>query len=311
MPNLIKLENLIYSYKDKIAVDIPYLEINEGDLFGIIGADGAGKTTLFRMLATLYKPKQGKVTVFGEDTIQDLYKIRNFTGYMPGRFSLYEDLTIKENINFFASVFETTLEENYELIEEIYVMLKPFENRRAGNLSGGMKQKLALCSALIHSPKLLLLDEPTTGVDPASRQEFWEMLLKLQKRGITIIISTPYLDEAVMCNKLALMHNSKILVQAETKDIIRDFPKTLYHIKTANNRPLVTQLRDYKECHSAYSFGDTIHYLNNREVEEAQLKAEITAYLKALGHTDISIISEQPSIEDAFINYLHSEEDND
>lgn len=311
MSNLIKLENLLYSYGAKTAVDIPYLEIKQGDLFGLIGADGAGKTTLFRLLATLYKPKQGKITIFGADTMQDFYQIRNFTGYMPGKFSLYEDLTIKENINFFASIFETTLEENYELIEEIYVMLKPFENRRAGKLSGGMKQKLSLCCALIHKPKLLLLDEPTTGVDPASRQEFWEMLLKLQKKGITIIVSTPYLDEAVMCNKLALLHKSKILVQGETEQILHDFGKTLYHIKSSDNRLLVNQLRDYKECHSAFSFGDTIHYLDKRNIDEAILKAEISVYLQELGHKNIVINVEKPSLEDAFINYLHSENEDD
>ncbi len=308
MSELIKLENLLYSYDSKVAVDIPSLEVEQGDLFGIIGADGAGKTTLFRLLATLYKPQQGKITVFGQDTMADFAKIRKFTGYMPGKFSLYEDLTVKENMNFFASVFETTVEENYSLIEDIYGMLKPFEKRKAGKLSGGMKQKLALCSALIHRPKLLLLDEPTTGVDPASRQEFWEMLLKLQKRGITIIVSTPYLDEAQMCNKLALMHKSKIIAQGKTSDFITNFPKSLFHIKVSDMRKLIDQLREYSYCHSAYSFGDSIHFQDKRAMQETDIVAEVESYLGNLGQTKISVMKQIPTIEDAFIEYLHGEE---
>lgn len=308
MSELIKIENLIYAYGSKIAVDLPYLEVVEGDLFGLIGADGAGKTSLFRLIASLYKPKQGKITVFGQDTMKDYAKIRHFTGYMPGKFSLYEDLTIKENMNFFASVFETTVAENYSLIEEIYVMLKPFENRKAGKLSGGMKQKLALCSALIHKPKLLLLDEPTTGVDPASRQEFWEMLLKLQKRGITIIVSTPYLDEAQMCNKLALMHKSKIIAQGNTSDFITNFPKSLFHIKASKMRDLIHILRDFPHCHSAYSFGDAIHYQDKRDLTERVIEQELDAYLKKAGFGEVRIDKQIPSIEDAFIDYLHGQE---
>lgn len=309
MSDLIKIENLLYAYGSLTAVDVPELEIEEGDIFGLIGADGAGKTTLFRLLATLYKPKQGTITVFGQDTVKDFYKIRNFTGYMPGKFSLYEDLTIKENMNFFASVFQTSLEENYSLIEDIYSMLKPFENRKAGKLSGGMKQKLALCSALIHKPKLLLLDEPTTGVDPASRQEFWEMLLKLQKRGITIIVSTPYLDEAALCNKLALMHKSKIIAQGNTADFITNFPKQLFHIKASDSRKLIHQLREFPHCHSAYNFGDSVHYQDKRNAKVQELKGELEKYLENLGQTQISIVEQKATIEDAFIEYLHGEED--
>jgi ABC-type multidrug transport system ATPase subunit len=294
-----------------VAVDIPSLEIEEGSLFGIIGADGAGKTTLFRLIATLFKPKQGNISIFGHDSIRDFANIRKFTGYMPSRFSLYEDLTIKENMNFFASVFETTVEENYSLIEDIYVMLKPFENRKAGNLSGGMKQKLALCSALIHKPKLLLLDEPTTGVDPASRQEFWEMLLKLQKRGITIIVSTPYLDEAVMCDKLALMHKSKIIASGKTIDFIDNFTNLLFHIKASDKRTLIHQLREFPSCHSAYSFGDSVHYQDTRKIETEQLISELRAYLEALGQSEIDISEQRPTIEDAFIEYLNREQNND
>lgn len=308
MSEVIKIENLLYNYGDKTAVDIPQLEINQGDLFGLIGADGAGKTTLFRLIATLYKPKQGKITVFEQDTIKDFYAIRGFTGYMPGRFSLYEDLTIKENLNFFASVFETTVEENYSLIEEIYVMLKPFEDRKAGKLSGGMKQKLALCSALIHKPRLLLLDEPTTGVDPASRQEFWEMLLKLQKRGITIIVSTPYLDEASLCNKLALMHKSQIIASGKTSDFITNFPNQIFHIKASDNRRLIHQLRDFPTCHSAFNFGDSVHYQDIRDSKKLEVKQELGTYLEKLGQKQVSIIGQEPTIEDAFIEYLHGEQ---
>ncbi len=308
MSELIKLENLLYSYGSKVAVDLPILEVEEGDLYGIIGADGAGKTTLFRLLATLYKPQRGKITVFGHDSMPDFAKIRKFTGYMPGKFSLYEDLTIKENMNFFASVFGTSVEENYSLIEEIYVMLKPFENRKAGKLSGGMKQKLALCSALIHKPRLLLLDEPTTGVDPASRQEFWEMLLKLQKKGITIIVSTPYLDEAQKCKKLALMHKSKIIAHGNTSDFITNFPSALFHIKGSDMRGLIHQLREFPHCHSAYSFGDSIHYQDKRPKPEDEIQQEIETYLKKLGQVKTSVMKQTPTIEDAFIEYLHGEE---
>lgn len=307
MSDKVQIDNLLYTYGSLIAVDIGTLQIEKGDLYGIIGADGAGKTSLFRLLASLYKPKQGKINVFGYDTIKDYSMIRAITGYMPSKFSLYEDLTIKENIKFFASIFETSFTENYSLIEDIYQMLRPFENRQAGKLSGGMKQKLALCSALIHKPKLLLLDEPTTGVDPASRKEFWDILIKLQANGITIIVSTPYLDEAQMCNKIALMHRSKIIVKGATNDLIAKFPRNIFHIKSINMRQLLQYLRQYPFCNYAYSFGDTIHYQDIRDENEDEIKIEIMNYLRNLGQVDISVKKQAPTIEDVFIDNLQGQ----
>ncbi|MGB8703450.1 MAG: ABC transporter ATP-binding protein, partial [Gillisia sp.] len=207
----ITLQHIGKSYKQVKALDDISFDVDPGELFGIIGPDGAGKTTLFRILTTLLIPDEGTAGVAGLNVVKDYKAIRRTVGYMPGRFSLYQDLTVEENLNFFATVFGTTLEENYDLIKDIYVQIEPFKNRRAGKLSGGMKQKLALSCALIHKPKVLFLDEPTTGVDPVSRKEFWEMLKHLKKKGITILVSTPYMDEAAQCDRIALIQEGKIL----------------------------------------------------------------------------------------------------
>ncbi len=207
----ISLSNISKSYKKVKAFQDISFDVKPGELFGLIGPDGAGKTTLFRILTTLLIPDEGTATVAGFDVIEDYKAIRNCVGYMPGKFSLYQDLTVEENLTFFATIFGTTIEENYDLIEDIYVQIEPFKDRRAGKLSGGMKQKLAFCCALIHKPKVLFLDEPTTGVDPVSRKEFWEMLKRLQKKGITILVSTPYMDEAALCDRVALIQDGKIL----------------------------------------------------------------------------------------------------
>ena len=201
----------VYGKEKKVAVDNISFSVNKGEVFGIIGPDGAGKTSIFRMLTTLLLPDGGTATVNGFDIVKDYKKIRNTVGYMPGKFSLYQDLSVEENLNFFATVFGTTIAENYDLIKDIYIQIEPFKKRRAGKLSGGMKQKLALCCALIHKPDVLFLDEPTTGVDPVSRKEFWEMLKRLKQQHITIVVSTPYMDEATLCDKIALMQNGKIL----------------------------------------------------------------------------------------------------
>ena len=202
------------------AVDDVSFSVDRGELFGIIGPDGAGKTTLFRMLTTLLLPDGGGASVDGYDIVKDYKSIRNTIGYMPGRFSLYQDLTIEENLNFFATLFNTTIDENYHLIRDIYVQIEKFKDRRAGKLSGGMKQKLALCCALIHRPSILFLDEPTTGVDPVSRKEFWEMLRMLKGQGITILVSTPYMDEATRCDRIALFQSGKILTSDTPENII-------------------------------------------------------------------------------------------
>ncbi len=222
----ITIQNISKSFKSVKALKDISFEIKEGELFGLIGPDGAGKTTLFRILTTLLIADEGTATVANFDVVNDFKKIRNSVGYMPGKFSLYQDLTVEENLNFFATIFGTTIEENYDLIKDIYIQIEPFKNRRAGKLSGGMKQKLALCCALIHKPKVLFLDEPTTGVDPVSRKEFWEMLKRLQTKGITILVSTPYMDEAELCDRIALIQNGKILEIDTPQEIVKHFPKT-------------------------------------------------------------------------------------
>src|ERR1043165_3056920 len=222
-----------YGKEKTLAVSDVSFSVERGELFGIIGPDGAGKTSIFRILTTLLLPDGGTATVNGFDVVKDYKKIRNCVGYMPGKFSLYQDLTVEENLNFFATLFNTTIEENYELIKDIYVQIEPFKTRRAGKLSGGMKQKLALCCALIHKPLVLFLDEPTTGVDAVSRKEFWEMLKRLKEQNITILVSTPYMDEATLCDRIALMQQGSILAIDTPDAIIESYPHQLYAIKSA------------------------------------------------------------------------------
>jgi len=274
------------------------LEVSEGDIFGIIGPDGAGKTTLFRILTTLILADEGFASVNGLDVVNDYMKIRSQVGYMPGRFSLYQDLTVEENLTFFASVFNTTVEENYELIKEIYQQIEPFKTRRAGALSGGMKQKLALCCALIHKPSVLFLDEPTTGVDPVSRKEFWEMLKRLKKEGISILVSTPYMDEASLCDRIALIQDGQFLKTDTPKNIVRDFGSELWSVQSDTMSRLLTDLRLNKEVESCFAFGDSHHVTHKQAFLN---KEELTDYLKNLGHTNIHINKIQANIEDCFM----------
>src|SRR6188474_3979436 len=229
----VSLKNIFKTYnngKVKAVNDVSF-EVEQGELFGLIGPDGAGKTSIFRILTTVLLPDKGQATVEGLDVIKDYRAIRNRVGYMPGKFSLYQDLTVKENLHFFATIFKTTIEENYNLIKDIYEQIKPFNNRPAGKLSGGMKQKLALCCALIHKPEVLFLDEPTTGVDAVSRKEFWEMLKKLKQQGITILVSTPYMDEAGLCDRIGLMQQGKLLSAGTPGEITSAFKQTILNIK--------------------------------------------------------------------------------
>ncbi|HVZ26050.1 MAG TPA: ABC transporter ATP-binding protein [Sediminibacterium sp.] len=235
------------------------LAVGEGELFGLIGPDGAGKTSLFRILTTLLLADSGKASVNGLDVVKEYKAIRSQVGYMPGRFSLYQDLTVRENLDFFATIFHTTVAENYHLIKEIYDQIAPFESRRAGKLSGGMKQKLALCCALIHKPTVLFLDEPTTGVDAVSRKEFWEMLAKLKQQGITILVSTPYMDEASRCDRVALIQNGDILQINTPKGITAAFGKKLLAAKAPNMLALLEQLKAMPEVADAYPFGEYHH----------------------------------------------------
>ena len=258
---MVVLNNIIKTYdKGKVkAVNNVSFEVNKGELFGLIGADGAGKTSIFRILTTLLLPDSGTASVNGFDVVKDYKAIRKNVGYMPGKFSLYQDLSVKENLNFFATVFNTTVAQNYDLVKEIYVQLEPFKNRRAGKLSGGMKQKLALCCALIHRPTVLFLDEPTTGVDAVSRKEFWEMLKGLKQQGITILVSTPYMDEATLCERIALIQNGSIMSIDTPDEIIKQFPEKLFAVRADNMSRLLNVLRSNNQIKSCFSFGDFHH----------------------------------------------------
>lgn len=295
----ISVQNISKSYKKIKAVDNVSFEVNSGELFGLIGPDGAGKTTIFRILTTLLVTDEGKATVADLDVVNDYKTIRNSVGYMPGKFSLYQDLTVEENLTFFATIFGTTIEENYELIEDIYVQIEPFKNRRAGALSGGMKQKLALCCALIHAPKVLFLDEPTTGVDPVSRKEFWQMLKRLQKKGITILVSTPYMDEASLCDRIALIQNGKVLKIDSPQAITNGYDKDIYDIQSKNTHGLIHDLKNYPSHYSVYAFGEFIHYIDKNPDFNPQ---DIVNYLENKNHTDIIIKTAITTIEDVFMD---------
>lgn len=296
----IQIQNISKTYGDVSALRDVSLEISEGELFGIIGPDGAGKSTLFRILATLLLPGSGQISIFGLDVVDDYKQVRSILGYMPGRFSLYQDLTVEENINLFASLFDTTVEEQYELIKEIYSQIEPFKNRRAGQLSGGMKQKLALSCALVHKPKLLILDEPTTGVDPVSRKEFWVMLERLKKWGITMIVSTPYMDEAILCDRVALIQDSRIMKIDKPESIVSEFSDHLFGIKSSNKHQLLIDLRTYEGSKSAFAFGSEVHYTNHNRLDTADLRA----YLEKMGHSEIEIYDTKPTIEDCFMDLM-------
>lgn len=296
---MIEIKNISKSFGELMAVKNVSLTIPDGKLFGFIGPDGAGKTTLFRMINSLLIPDEGSIRLFGYDPVKDYREVRQVIGYMPGKFSLYYDLSIEENLSFFATVFGTTIDENYHLIEDIYKQIEPFKKRYAGKLSGGMKQKLALCCALIHKPKLLLLDEPTTGVDAVSRREFWDMLQALKSKGISIVVSTPYMDEAGLCDSVALMQNGQIHAIESPQAIVDDFKKELFAVKSANMYNALTSLRQSTNCYNVYPFGEYLHYIDTRSsVNIDALKMDL---IKA-GISDVEIHSVEADIEDCFID---------
>ena len=298
---MVKIEQISKSFANIEAVKSCNFEVKEGEMFGIIGPDGAGKTTLLRMITSLIVPDSGKISLWGLDPVADYKQVRHMIGYMPGKFSLYMDLTIEENLEFFATVFDTTIQENYHLIKDIYQQIEPFKKRPAGKLSGGMKQKLALSCALIHKPKLLILDEPTTGVDAVSRKEFWAMLQKLKAANITIIVSTPYMDEASLCDRIALMQNGEILT-IETPEVIRNnFKKQLLGIKSSSFYKLINDLKLYPMMNSVYPFGEFLHYTD--KADEVDLQA-LRGYLQENGHTDVVIEVIKPDIEDCFMRLM-------
>lgn len=300
----VSVSRLSKSYTLIKALDNVSFEVQKGELFGIVGPDGAGKTTLFRLLTTLILPDSGSAVVEDFDVVKDYASVRRIIGYMPGKFSLYQDLTVEENLNFFATVFNTTVKENYHLIEDIYKHIEPFKTRRAGKLSGGMKQKLALSCALIHKPKVLFLDEPTTGVDPVSRKEFWEMLLKLKSQGITIIVSTPYMDEARLCDRIALMQNGKFLRIDSPENIIASYPQKLWSVTADNMHGLLNDLRSCPYVKSSFSFGASYHVT----MVESATAAMLDEYLRAKGYGDIEIGEIQPTVEDCFMLMLKEDE---
>ncbi len=299
----INIQNLHKSFGKVEALKNVSFQVKKAELFGLIGPDGGGKTTLLRILTSLMKPGSGFAKVEGFDVVKDYKSIRQIVGYMPGRFSLYYDLTVEENLNFFATIFNTTIEQNYDLIKDIYHQIEPFKTRKAGNLSGGMKQKLALSCALIHKPEVLILDEPTTGVDAVSRKEFWEMLKKLKENNITIIVSTPYMDEASLCDKVALIDKGKILSIDEPAQIINQFPNPLYGITSEKMYKLLNDLRSSEKTLSAYRFGDSIHVSFKNEMDSKYMAEE----LEKSDHQKITIDKIEPNIEDCFMELLDTQ----
>nr|WP_320120174.1 ABC transporter ATP-binding protein [uncultured Marinifilum sp.] len=294
----IRIDNLSKSYANVQALKNINLDIKSGELFGLIGPDGAGKTTLFRLLATLLLPDEGFARLCQIDSVKQYKKIRNLLGYMPGKFSLYQDLSVIENLEFFATVFNTTIEANMDMIRDIWVQIEPFKDRLAGKLSGGMKQKLALCCALIHQPKILLLDEPTTGVDSVSRSEFWQMLKGLKSRGITIVVATPYMDEANLCERVALIQDGELLQVNTPTEIVDNFEKDLYAVKCKDNYQALLDLREYEHTNSVFLFGQSLHYTDSRNKFSVN---ELERYLNSKGRLDITIEKVNPGIEDCFM----------
>lgn len=297
----VQVENIRKSYQGTTAVHDISFQVKEGEIFGLIGPDGAGKTSIFRILTTLLLPDGGSARVCGWDVVTNWQAIRNNVGYVPGKFSLYPDLSVQENLQFFATVFNTTIEENYDLIRDIYVQLAPFKNRRAGKLSGGMKQKLALCCALIHKPKVLFLDEPTTGVDPVSRKEFWEMLKKLKAQNISIVVSTPYMDEAAQCDRIALIHSGRVLSINTPEQLRAEYQNELFKVKDSNRYQLLEALKTIEGIHS-YVFGEYVH-VSIDPTSNAD-PSNIKRRLEASGLQNIVMEATEPSLEDCFIILL-------
>ncbi|HEY2348849.1 MAG TPA: ABC transporter ATP-binding protein [Puia sp.] len=304
----VSLKNIVKTYdKGKVkAVNDVSFDVERGELFGLIGPDGAGKTSIFRILTTVLLADKGEASVEGHDVVKDYQWIRNNVGYMPGKFSLYQDLTVAENLHFFATIFNTTIEKNYDLIKDIYDQIKPFSDRPAGKLSGGMKQKLALCCALIHKPEVLFLDEPTTGVDVVSRKEFWDMLKRLKQQDISILVSTPYMDEASLCDRIALIQNGNIMSVDEPQKIINSFPDKLYAVKAKDMYHLLKKFRADPAVESCFAFGEYLH---------VTLKANNQAGIDHLNEMafknnvqDFEAKSITPTIEDSFIRLMMKNE---
>jgi ABC-type multidrug transport system ATPase subunit len=297
----IAVKNISRSYGSVKALDRVSFEVPKGELFGFIGPDGAGKTTLFRILATLVLPDEGSASVEGFDVVKDFKKIRKILGYMPGRFSLYLDLSVEENLSFYATIFGTTIKENYDQIKDIYRHIEPFKTRRAGKLSGGMKQKLALCCALIHKPAVIFLDEPTTGVDAVSRMEFWEMLRRLKENNITIMVSTPYMDEASLCDRVALIQDGKIMKISRPEEIVADYRHQLWAMRSGRFFELLSDLHAYPGVHSVHAFGQAAHVTFDKSAISVD---DLRRHLINNRHTDVVIEEIKPTIEDCFMELM-------
>ncbi len=299
------VEGLVKTYDKVTALDSLSFQVKQGEIFGFIGPDGAGKTSLFRILATLLLPNQGSISMAGLDVIREYKKIRQITGYMPGRFSLYQDLSVEENLKFFATVFGISIKKNYDLIKDIYSQIEPFKNRKAGALSGGMKQKLALSCALIHRPEILVLDEPTTGVDAVSRKEFWEMLKNLKKLNITILVNTPYMDEAASCDRVALIQKGRIMQINAPGNIIKEFEYPLFSVRSENTYRLIHDLQEYGNTHSVFPYGQSVHLsLKDKSTD----KKPVMEYLASKGHEKARAELTSPTIEDCFMELMTKNE---
>jgi ABC-2 type transport system ATP-binding protein len=301
-PAAVAVDGLGRRFGDVTALADVSFTVARGERFGVIGPDGAGKTSLFRILATLLRPDAGTARVLGLDPVRDLWALRPRLGYMPGRFSLYPDLSVDENLHFFAAVFGTRMEDQRGQIDPVYKQLEPFRHRRAGALSGGMKQKLALCCALIHTPELLLLDEPTTGVDAVSRREFWDLLGELQSGGPTVIVSTPYMDEATRCDRVALLQQGRVMALDTPRAIAASFGRPLFAVEAADRYRALLALRAAPSTHSVFPFGASLHYTHAREGLDAEaVSAQVIAVLRGAGVTGARVMPAEPTIEDVFI----------
>ena len=301
----VEAQGLVRRFGDDAALHEVSFDVAPGELYGVIGPDGAGKTTLFRILVTLLLPDAGSARVLGRDVVKDLWDLRTRIGYMPGRFSLYPDLSVVENLSFFASLFDTTIAEARETIAPIWVQLKRFSDRRAGALSGGMKQKLALCCALVHRPEILFLDEPTTGVDAVSRREFWDLLARLRNEGLPIVVSTPYMDEAIRCDRVSLMQDGRLLVTDRPDAIGRGYPRPIFAVRGANVLGLLGALRAFPHAAAVWPFGESLHYTDARRDAAPDLIArELGAHVAAAGLSGVSMQPIKAGIEDAFMWYM-------
>jgi ABC-type multidrug transport system ATPase subunit len=298
----VDVEAVSKTFGTTVALDEVSFTVTRAELFGFIGPDGAGKTTLFRILTTLLTPDKGQAHVLGHDVVRDLWMLRSRVGYMPGRFSLYPDLSVDENLRFFASVFGTTVQREYQQIAPIYSQLEPFRDRRAAALSGGMKQKLALCCALVHRPEILFLDEPTTGVDAVSRREFWDLLGTFKRGGMTIVVSTPYMDEADRCDRVALIQGGRLLAIDTPRAIAASFGRPLFAVRAANRVHALQALREYPQTHSVYPFGETMHYADRRsDVAADRIAQEVEAFLSERGIAAVTVEPTAPTVEDSFM----------